>query len=511
MDRTVFAACARILVPFGLVVGCGTRPAPDPPDSAPLVLAELQAASPGPWRREGRAPIAMTSLERAGIVPYANPAPENPADVEDIERRLQARRAPLPLEREPALADRQDANGNADARLRFANPDTANPAVENVPQPPLHGATIEAASPAESSTPEIEHGAGRTIGTPRTLEPLPTPAQTAIEPAPADVVETPEHVALPWANAPPRSPELVPVIQEAERHVRQGFRLAERNALHLARAEFIAALELIAEANDVQQNTQFYTEVLSAGLTALAESHDFVRQRPVGKKVDLARLVSGHKTPILKNSALDRLAPTVAAGRYYTYAQEQLAGAAAGEACGSQALFGLGRVTISIAEAHHVPRLESNGQAMSLYQAALMADARNFRAANELGVILAYNRDYVRARDLLVHSVRLCPHPSTYRNLAAVQAKLGETNLAEQSKAQSLAMEQAGYCRSGPAVRWVDPDTFASAAPASDSVLPPVAQPSTLPANDTNAPAKEPPVSTAKRGITDWLPWNPRR
>ena len=235
------------------------------------------------------------------------------------------------------------------------------------------------------------------------------------------------------------SPEMRAVFEQAEERLRQGFRLAERGALYLARAEFVGVMELIAQANDLQHGTQFYTQSLTAGLlAALEESRDFVRVRPIGKQLDIERIVSGHRTQILKEEDFEAISPLVAARRYYTYAQEQLAGAAAGEARCSIALYGLGKAATSSGEASPAERMEWMAQAMVLHQAALMADRANFRAANELGVILARNGDWLHARNLLVHSVRLSPHPSTFRNLAVAHTRLGETQLAAAASQQAL-------------------------------------------------------------------------
>ncbi len=321
-----------------------------------------------------------------------------------------------------------------------------------------------------------------------------------------DTSQSTPQTPLPWAGRPPVSPEMQAVLNQAEARVRQAFRLAERNALYLARDEFIGALELIAQANDMQQGTRFYTDSLDAGLTALEESRDFLRPRPLGKRLDLAHITSGHRTGILQDEPLDGMAPAMAARRYYAYAQEQLAGAAAGEPRSSIALYGLGK-TVTITSANSASeRMESTARSMVLYQAALMADRANYRAANELGVILARNGDLPHARDLLAHCVRLSPHPVPYRNLSVVLAKLGEAQLAERAMGEAVALEQSGRFRAGPAVQWVDAATFAGMAPTSDSVLPPVVGP---PAAAPEAAPEQTPVRTA-RGISDWLPWTRR-
>jgi tetratricopeptide (TPR) repeat protein len=340
-------------------------------------------------------------------------------------------------------------------------------------------------------------------GIPRTLDAtLPPPAATS-ERLPTTAVPLPqERGTLPWAGAAAPSPEMQAVLEQAEERLREGFKLAERGALFLARAEFVGVLELIAQANDLQRGTQFYTESLTAGLAALEESRDFVRTRPVGKQLDIELIVSGHRTQILKQED-QAISTLVAARRYYTYAQEQLAGAAGGEARSSIALYGLGKAATITGDGAPAEKMEWTAQAMVLHQAALMADRGNFRAANELGVILARNGDWRHARNLLVHSVRLSPHPSTFRNLAVAHTRLGETQLAAAASQQAIALESTGRHSRGPAVQWVDPVTFAGSAPPSNAVMPPVAQNGVAPT--AKAPPQAP-VSTARKS-SDWLPW----
>lgn len=292
----------------------------------------------------------MTALDRTTDASYRLPAELKPDAVDDVKRGWRAGEIAFPPEKDAAN-------------------ETPHPSSE--PQ---------AAS-------RIQQGVERRIGKPRILAAIVAPEPVAVEPAPALI--SPKPVALPWANARWQSPQIVPVRQQAVERIRRGFRLADRNAPYQARAEFIAVLELVAEANDARRSTRFYTRALTAGVTALAESSDFLRRPPLGKQLDVARIVSGHKTPILKNAALDRLAPTVAAQRYYAYAREQLAAAAAGEADASMALFGLAEAAIAVGVGSPSRHLESTAQAIVLYQAAVMADPMNYRAANKLGVILA--------------------------------------------------------------------------------------------------------------------------
>jgi hypothetical protein len=102
-----------------------------------------------------------------------------------------------------------------------------------------------------------------------------------------------------------------------------------------------------------------------------------------------------------------------------------------------------------------------------------------------------------------VHSVKLSPHPSTFRNLAVAHTRLGETQLAAAASQQAIAMERTGLHSRGPAVQWVDPVTFAGSAPPSNAVMPPVAQNGAAP---TATATPQAPVSTARKS-SDWLPW----
>jgi tetratricopeptide (TPR) repeat protein len=426
-------------------------------------------------------------------------APANPGDPGDFETPWAGEPSPVPL------------NESEPSDVRFAEPEANNPGPSRDDPPaaesPLRAVPVEPAQPDPSrkaSRPREDQA----TGAPRKLETIATPLPAPIAPQAPAAGEPPERVTLPWANVPQCSPELAAALRQADEHVRHGISLTERNALYLARSEFLAALQLVAQANDAQQSVQFYSDALSAGLTALDESDDFVRPRRVGKKLDIQRTIAGHKTPILKQEDPKRLSPAAAAKRYQTYAQEQLGAAAGREPSGSRALFGLGKLAVALGQGSPAAQQRARTEATVFYQAALLADSMNGRAANELGVLLARSGEFARARDLLVHSVRLNPHPSTHRNLAAVYAKLGQASLAEQAVSQAVALERAGHRRSGPAVQWLDPATFAATAPASDALLPPVAKPAAAPAS--TAAASEG-VSTARKGITDWLPWNPRR
>ena len=156
------------------------------------------------------------------------------------------------------------------------------------------------------------------------------------------------------ASAPARLPPAQPMRSEAmekiaaqsDQQIRHGFELANRGAYFAARAEFTAALRLIAQGLDNQQNTTFHSQALSAALTAMKEAQDFIpASGKLEGELDLPPIVASHRTPVLKNVPPEQLQAMRALKQYFTFAQEQLALAAGQEVSGSMALGAWARCT----------------------------------------------------------------------------------------------------------------------------------------------------------------------
>jgi hypothetical protein len=490
MDRSVFASCAAAMLPLSAILGVGCdSPAANTTTSAasrPAILAELEHESPGRRRIPQAQPAA--ALEKADVAAGEGFASDE-ADDES------------PAATEPSAAGPDEAieTGEAsepagESTLQFANPrDQGDFAAEIGPDMGAESESINPLAPEVlPSAPLIGDGA---------------------QVAPPNVsAEASERSPLPWANTQAPGTEMAAVVRRADQRVRHGYQLAQRGALYSARSEYVAALQLIAQANDAQQGNQYFSSALAAGLAALKESSDFVRQNPRKPHTDVAAIVGRHRTSILKDGVGMALTPRAAAQRYYTYAQEQLAIAAAAETTGAMALFGLGKVALDPAGNRGAQAVERTAQAMALYQASLLADPQNYRAANELGVLVADSGGLERSRDLFVKSVSLSRQPAAWRNLAVVHARLGEKQLASAAQAQAVALEQAGVTNT-PNVKWVDPATFSRTVPVTDSMVPTIAAPKS-PGSPREATAGAAPSATpsmAKKGISDWLPWNPRR
>ena len=285
---------------------------------------------------------------------------------------------------------------------------------------------------------------------------------------------------LPPEAAAPRSEQLEKTAKQADQQARHGFELANRGACYAARAEFIAGLRLLAQALDAERHTTQHSRALSAGLTALKEAGDFL---PSGGKLeadlDLPAIIASHRTPVLKNAALENLVPLVALKSYFTFAQEQLSAAAGHEVAGSMALYALGKLHANGARQKNFDVPAAEPKAVVFYQAALLVCPQNFMAANDLGVVLARSGYYVEARSALEHSVRTSRQSASLSNLAAVYQQLRQPWLAEQTRQQAEAVHRAEAQRlrsrqasADGTVQWVDPRIFAESSSETPDPLP---------------------------------------
>ncbi len=279
---------------------------------------------------------------------------------------------------------------------------------------------------------------------------------------PVAVVQQP---TLAVRSAP--SAQMIAIMQQADGINRHAFELAQRGAIYSARAEFLRSLHLIATALDSQGNGRQHQIMLAAGMRALDEADDFIIRDPLATtQVDVAQIVGGHQTTILKNQSLDKVSPQEAVGRYLTYAQLQLAGSAGDLPPGSAALFGLGKIFSVPVEVHGPLDSTGGAKAVVYYEAALDVDGRNYPAANELGVVLAYFGRLPEARAALQHSLSIAAQPVAWRNLATVHERMGETELAARARQSAVvAAKQGGASQSTYNVDWVDAATFASSMP----------------------------------------------
>jgi len=285
--------------------------------------------------------------------------------------------------------------------------------------------------------------------------------------------------------APVRRPAPNPAAMRAvanrvEELNQSGFTMAQRASFYSARADFIQALRMNAQALDAQSGGDDYSQALARGMRALDEATDF---RPRGSRfeadIDVTNIVASHRTPIIKGRSLG-VSPLAATQAYYTYAQSNLAACCGGQAAAANSLYGLGKVQVAIASGDTDDERMSEPRAMAYYQAAMIANPKHSLASNELGVSLARYGQYNEARRVLLQSLSANRNPETWHNLAVVHEQLNERDLARMARAEQQTMLKNRTASNNQAVQWVDPATFARTNPgpsAPTTARPQVTQP----------------------------------
>ena len=278
--------------------------------------------------------------------------------------------------------------------------------------------------------------------------------------------------------------------------MRYGFSLAQRGAFYSARAEFVRALEDIAQALDVVEGSLEHSRKLTAGLLAMKEAEDLVAGGArSAADLDVAFVTQSHETGVVEKGEL--ISALVARQRYYTFAQEALAEASGRQAAASMALYGLGKIYLAQAEQAPAEKHASDPKAMALFHSALLADRRNYQAANELGVLLARYGRLPEARGVLLHGLSQRSQAAGWHNLAVVHQRLGESELAARARYE---WRRSGGQRQSPmaaSIQWVEPAAFARSA--TGGPLPPPAPPARMPPPPQNNTAWKWPWQRATR------------
>ncbi len=304
-----------------------------------------------------------------------------------------------------------------------------------------------------------------------------------------------------------RSKQLERIAREADIRTRRGFELAGRGAHFSARAEFVRALRLVAQGLDAEHRTDVHSRTLAAGLTALKEAEEFMpRGSRLEADLDMRGIVGGHRTPVLKDTQLDRLTPLEGLQCYFTYGQQQLGIAVGPEVAGSMALHALGKLHAKLAGEKTPMVRAAEPKAIVFYQAALLANPRNHMAANDLGVFLARSGRHEDAQRFFQYSLSDGGQPVSWRNLAVVYSQLGRVDLAEQAELRwrSLSGDKTDLSDSSPRVRWLEPDAFAQASPRPPNAWYPGQSP---PPRATPVTSANPVPPAPKKTAWSW-PWD---
>lgn len=240
--------------------------------------------------------------------------------------------------------------------------------------------------------------------------------------------EAPSALPLEVIQPNVRSLRLEQAAKQADLLTLEGYELAGRGALFAARAEFRAALVVLAQALDAEKRTSQNSQMLAAAWVALKEAEDFLPQGGnLVTPLNLSEIVARHDSPVLKDHPLHLLTPLEAYQIYLNFAQDLLSRAVASEITGSMALRGLGKIYAEWKGAGSLLQGNAESQAMVFYQAALNVWPENYMAANDLGVLLARGERWEDAACVLEYARRIKPNPTILANLSKVYRQTGQT------------------------------------------------------------------------------------
>ena len=272
-------------------------------------------------------------------------------------------------------------------------------------------------------------------------------------------------------NAPPRPRDgqfdLKPAGEQVNNITRQGFRLAERNALFAAKEQFVQALRMAAQTLDACDGGDRHLRDLTGALTALDEAEDFApKGGTVIDSLNVTEIVGSHRTQIFPSGATQQLSSLEALQYYYQFAQQQMTSATGEIRNTADAYFGLGKVhALLTQDAGPLTQLHA-ARAIVFQQTALAIHPDHDKASNELGVMLARHGQWGEAKKALLHSLRTKPRAETWHNLAVIHQRLGEHDLAQRALWEQQ-QRSGGGTAPGPAsgVQWVESQQFARMQP----------------------------------------------
>ncbi len=256
------------------------------------------------------------------------------------------------------------------------------------------------------------------------------PVNTAAEP----------ETAMPQQFSPTESAE-----SAAGEHLEYGKSLARRGAIFAAREEYLHALRLICESGDRQSGTREFTTRLARGLKALAEAEDFFRMSAEEQlRMDLSQVLQSHETRLIAKEQASSLTAIQAMQMYCEFAVEQISQGVGTSVVAGETLHAMGKLMIAASrlnqggESMHLPK------AMVMYQAAMAANPRDYRSANELGVLMAEAGQWRAARDVFAKSLLIHKTSEAWLNIARVHEMLGEKDYARRAQEEYEAMSQKG-------------------------------------------------------------------
>lgn len=272
------------------------------------------------------------------------------------------------------------------------------------------------------------------------------------------------------SNRPPQIENSTPVTVQllessaiqAIHHIEYGKSLSRRGASFAARQEFLSALGVIAEANDIQTNGTSFSQALMRAIIVMKEAEDLV-VRDVESQIsmDIASVTESHRSGVLSETQVMTMTPKQARHQYFVAALHQFDLAGGRNVVTAEALHCLGKLHTMRLKTRTIPSELDLEKAIVFHQAALLSDVSNFRSSNELGVLMAQSGQLEEAKRLFRQSLVVKEMPQTWSNLAEAHRRLGESRRAQQADDEVMRLAQAPSRNSSASIRWLPASEFA--------------------------------------------------
>jgi tetratricopeptide (TPR) repeat protein len=254
------------------------------------------------------------------------------------------------------------------------------------------------------------------------------------------------------------------VAQQAVHHIEYGKSLSRRGASFAARQEFYAALRVIAESNDKVAGTNECSRALSQAVLAMKEAKDFVSENTESELLmDVSSITETHRSKIIERIEGQSTSPGEAMRIYFDFAQRQLDTAGGRNVVSTEAFYCLGKLHSVTSQSEPAPGRLDVAKAKAYHHAVLMGDEKDYRSANELGVLMVRSGQLQAATEMFKRSLINRPTPQAWHNLAKTHRRLGQEDLAQLAE-EELALLSDTPASSG-TIRWVPTTTFNAQAP----------------------------------------------
>ena len=242
-------------------------------------------------------------------------------------------------------------------------------------------------------------------------------------------------------------------------HIEYGKSLARRGSAYAAHEEFVQALKLLAHAKDSQSQTSQFSRSFAEAMRIIKEAEDFVSAADAIGENSLKYIVEGHATTLVSPEEVDSLGAIGSMQRYLNRAFELLCWSTGQNPVTAEAMFCLGKLNSEIAKKGRTDNM-AVAKSIVFHRVALECEPGHFHSANELGALMAKTGQLEQARELFKQSLRVQQHPTTWKNLAAIHAKLGEHQLARLASEEYTRSLSQALPAATQSIQWIDNAAF---------------------------------------------------